>query len=300
MAWLCVPGMAVSSLDSSSSSPATALWVTSSGKPGLRPPSWRGWKRRPWHRLLFGTTSRPLMADRGVAAWISSLPESRVSPGRKPDCAEVLKTSVISGLTSSASCRKPIRQFSSSRTSPASAASVFQPYSSPLPTWGSIQSGVCFRRKPWAPLTAERDISSWPTPTATDSRGSRAAGYSTKSGRHSGTTLTDAVRMWPTPTANRGGTNRGGAAGRTGKVRPSIETMARHWTFFRPDQTTTAGKPSPKTCNPRFHAWLMGLPPWWTSARPQTGCACRAAALSRWRQRARGQYFRLVPSERAI
>ena len=34
-----------------------------------------------------------------------------------------------------------------------------------------------------------------------DSRSSGAAGYSTESGRHSGTTLTDAVRMWPTPDA---------------------------------------------------------------------------------------------------
>jgi DNA (cytosine-5)-methyltransferase 1 len=34
----------------------------------------------------------------------------------------------------------------------------------------------------------------WPTPTAMDYRSSGAAGYSTESGRHSGTTLTDAIR----------------------------------------------------------------------------------------------------------
>lgn len=34
-----------------------------------------------------------------------------------------------------------------------------------------------------------------------DSRSSGAAGYSTESGRHSGTTLTDAAKMWPTPDA---------------------------------------------------------------------------------------------------
>lgn len=33
----------------------------------------------------------------------------------------------------------------------------------------------------------------WPTPTGSDSKASGAAGYSTASGRHSGTTLTDAV-----------------------------------------------------------------------------------------------------------
>jgi hypothetical protein len=37
----------------------------------------------------------------------------------------------------------------------------------------------------------------WPTPTAGDSKDSGAAGYSTESGRHSGTTLTDAVVRGP-------------------------------------------------------------------------------------------------------
>lgn len=40
----------------------------------------------------------------------------------------------------------------------------------------------------------------WPTETAQDSRGSGAAGYSTESGRHPGTTLTDAASgLWATP-----------------------------------------------------------------------------------------------------
>lgn len=41
----------------------------------------------------------------------------------------------------------------------------------------------------------------WPTATATDAKASGAAGYSTASGRHSGTTLTDAASgLWVTPT----------------------------------------------------------------------------------------------------
>ena len=44
-------------------------------------------------------------------------------------------------------------------------------------------------------------LASWPTPTAQDQASSGAAGYSTESGRHSGTTLTDAARFaaWATP-----------------------------------------------------------------------------------------------------
>lgn len=42
----------------------------------------------------------------------------------------------------------------------------------------------------------------WPTPTEGDAKASGSAGYSTASGRHEGTTLTDAVRgLWATPTS---------------------------------------------------------------------------------------------------
>ena len=49
------------------------LCVTSSGKVTLRPPSWRGWKTRPWIKHLSGTTLQVSMAARGVERWISSL-----------------------------------------------------------------------------------------------------------------------------------------------------------------------------------------------------------------------------------
>jgi hypothetical protein len=46
----------------------------------------------------------------------------------------------------------------------------------------------------------------WSTPTSTDAKASGSAGYSTESGRHAGTTLTDAAvraqaSAWPTPAA---------------------------------------------------------------------------------------------------
>jgi hypothetical protein len=49
--------------------------------------------------------------------------------------------------------------------------------------------------------TSDNASTSWPTPTRQDGASSGAAGYSTESGRHSGTTLTDAARYagWPTP-----------------------------------------------------------------------------------------------------
>jgi len=50
-------------------------------------------------------------------------------------------------------------------------------------------------------ILAAEVLREWPTPTWKDHAESGAAGYSTASGRHSGTTLTDAtVRTWPTAT----------------------------------------------------------------------------------------------------
>lgn len=107
-----------------------------------------------------------------------------------------------------------------------------QPYSVTWPRSGTTRNGHAYQRPPLVRLTSDGESSSWPTPSATmgdysrggdperykgskslngrrsnlidavarwptptsgDSKMSGAAGYSTESGRHSGTTLTDAV-----------------------------------------------------------------------------------------------------------
>lgn len=138
---------------------------------------------------------------------------------------------------------------------------------------------------------------SWPTPTATDSRASGAAEYDTASGRHSGTTLTDAQRAWATPVCSRGRwTSQGelklAGQGATGYMsgtnrdtwRPTLSSAAvgRTPSPGRPGRTTLPGStssPSVPTSrpgcllrgslkrraptavlNPAFVEWLMGLP----------------------------------------
>jgi hypothetical protein len=107
--WLHVPSLALPSAPvraasnsafGSPSAPPIELWVTSSGTPIRRPSSWRGWRTRPWIRLLSGTTSRPSMADHGAAAWISSLRGSPASPSRPPARAGAWTTSGGSGRRS--------------------------------------------------------------------------------------------------------------------------------------------------------------------------------------------------------
>ena len=113
-----------------------------------------------------------------------------------------------------------------------------------------------------------RDAAMWPTPTRQDCASSGSAAYSTESGRHSGTTLTDASRP------------------------------------FRPDHpTSTPGEPfsssgptSRPRLNPLFTEWLMGLPQHWTDIE-MTDSTRAATAYSRWWRRMRGALCRLGWSE---
>ena len=79
----------------------------------------------------------------------------------------------------------------------------------------------------------------WPTATAGDAKSTGAASYSTESGRHSGTTLTDAVRGHQAP------------------------------------PTETPGPESRPKLNPRFVEWLMGFPAGWTDSAPLGTAWCR-------------------------
>jgi hypothetical protein len=90
----------------------------------------------------------------------------------------------------------------------------------------------------------------WPTLTAGDSKASGSASYSTESGRHSGTTLTDAVVRLPTPNATD---YKGPSTRSQGKERPRSDD----------DLPTRIGG----SLNPTWVEWLMGWPLGWTDLR---------------------------------
>lgn len=202
MAWLYVPRPPASasapasegSISGSTRPVEWSLWCTSSGKPRLRPSSWRGWNTRPSHKRLSGTTLPPSTLALWWVSWISSLAErrARTSPllGSEPafTASAAASSSTTSGSPSSARPRG-----SSGRTSPEQLA-LFPPSSPSSTATGTPEPGPCFERVTWEPPTSEPASSSWPTPTAT-----------------------------------RYGTNQGGAAGRTGPVRPSLDTLAKTW-----------------------------------------------------------------------
>jgi hypothetical protein len=87
----------------------------------------------------------------------------------------------------------------------------------------------------------------------------------------------------PTPTATRYGSNQGGATGRVGKERPSLQTMARRGMWPTPTKSDGTGGPGAGKnrqggdnlrtrvggqLNPTWVEWLMGWPLEWTGLRP--------------------------------
>lgn len=153
---------------SPSPNPDIALFVTSSGKPMPRPLSWRGWKTRPWIGRLYGTISNPSTADRGAAAWISSLPAIPVSHSALPVGGTANGIRVTYGPISSGSSANAAPGSSSPRMS--KATSIWDlPKSRPaFADWAITQKRACLQREKRALAIAGDGFSSWPTPTATD------------------------------------------------------------------------------------------------------------------------------------
>jgi hypothetical protein len=119
--------------------------------------------------------------------------------------------------------------------------------------------------------------SAWPTPTRQDQASSGAAGYSTESGRHSGTTLTDAARMtgWATPTTRDW---KDGAT--TLENTPVNALLGRQVlgaiSLGSPAQTERRGQ-----LNPRFSGWLMNFPIAWDIAAMEIDSSSRRSSKAR-------------------
>lgn len=148
------------------------------------------------------------------------------------------------------------------------------------PAKGMIAGGMLYRLQKSELHTLEKDGFFWPTPNATESGRTLAQFQENKTrGTKGGMGLSIAVQMYPTPSASNYGTNLGGAAGRKGKVRPSLETMARKNLWPTPlaregrkgnanrkhaDGSHTLSSAVGGKLNPTWVEWLMGYPSGWT------------------------------------
>lgn len=225
MGWLFAPGLEDLSSDCPSPSPDTVAFATSSGKPTARPLSWRGWKRRPWIALLYGTISRPSMAARGVESWIWSLRASRASRSAPPERSSEPTTSDGSGRLSSGCLGRFEPDGSFSKTSLGLFGTDSDPSSVDWPRSGTMRSGVCYARQMLErPIVVSGSFCSdeWQTPNASGATTRRQVGGeerepplgaqvatwpipraedSESCGNHPGATdsLTGATKAWPTP-----------------------------------------------------------------------------------------------------
>ena len=264
MGWLYVPGLTGSDSLSDSSCRRIAQSVTWREKL-RRPRFWRrAWRTVRWLKRLSGMTLPPSTAGRGVASWISSLRASRASHGPAPASARDARTSDRSGPTSPVSSGRSSRPSCSLKTFPDSG-----PMASLLSRMTSGRQGTLFpipcspRRLTLVLPSGGCGSGPWPTCAEMDSVCSGSAGYSTSSGRHSGTTQTDAVRMWATCTAADG--KRTGPNSRYGNG--ALHQSAQIARFHRA-ATRNTGAESPPKINPRFREWLMGWPIGWSAYEP--------------------------------
>jgi len=205
--------------------------------------SWlREWRKGGWIRRLFSRMPEPSMADRGVAAWISSLPVTRASRSASQDIASEIETRDTSGRTSGGSSPRFVQFSLFSRTSKGMSREDSSESFETLTNWGSMQNGA-FTRRPRPELHISVDDSScWPTPTASlTNDGESPESFLARQKRwahkyHNSTPLTIAAKMY-------GPLDRGG----TGQGSPSD---------------------SGRRLNPLFVEWLMGFPEGWTDCEP--------------------------------
>lgn len=227
-------------LDSNTWASAIAPLLTVSGK-HTQPASYlRSWKANAWMRRLSGRTLQPSRQASFAAWWIASQQASPANPIPSPASAKAPTMPAGSGRPSPESFVTLVRgSWCSKMSADFFRAEEWRPYSQTWPISGSLRNGQCYQRERWAPrIGGNGSLSSvWPTATAGDSNSSGAAAYSTASGRHSGTTLTDATsREWMTPSVPNGGRAVGadlvankGRKSDGSKAQVDLMAQASHW-----------------------------------------------------------------------
>jgi len=259
MTWLHVPSTVLASAQASADltsdsvpplAPHIAQSVTWREKPFVQRSWHSAWKTGVLTPLRSGLTSKPSTLDDGVALWISSLRDIRASPSAPQANAKVTTIRAIFGRISQAISRQSSPPTSSARTSPAT-----------LP-WGSNKSATTY--KAWATELRQAYIARQKSELST---------YASDS------------TFLPTPAACTYGSNVGGAAGRTSKVRYSFQVMAAKGLWPTPTVcgnynrkgsspkaadglATAVAKHEPGPLNPTWVEWLMGYPIEWTVLEP--------------------------------
>ena len=238
-----------------------------------------------WMSSPSGLTFVPSTGESGGAASMSSARAFPASRSPSLESSEAKTTNATSGLRPFESFARWDRDSHCLRTSQVSLLTrTSEPYSGSFPKQGSMRSGLCWERMTAVPRIEGNGSGSWPTPGASEPNESPEAwtkrrDEKLKQGIDLHFHLSTAVLMLPTPSAQNYGTNQGGAAGRVGPIRPSLDTMAQRnlWPTPRankwgspdshgrvPEELKNAGG----SLNPMWVEWLMGWPLGWTDLEP--------------------------------
>ena len=120
-------------------------------------------------------------------------------------------------------------------------------------------------------VLAETFATGWPTTTRQDAASSGAAGYSTESGRHSETTLTDAARSvnWLGDGERTGleGCERSGQRAEEQRTAAERASAGDAWGASRLVECAD-GRLRPVPTEPGLFPWLMGFPAEWDACAP--------------------------------
>lgn len=203
-----------------------------SGKPTLRPASWRGWKNRPWSRALFGAAiSQTSTAGRFVEWWTCSVRDCRAShtawqeSGSDLATSEATETEADPSRTSCASLPSVSPPWCSSRTSlPGFEAATSDQSGRSYADWvtRSKTRSLSLRRR-LERATSASECSSWPTAQACD-------GDKQSHPRRDGDrTLPSEAKTWPTPVAKHAPRGKGQTYLSNGAGNACLATDAAKW-----------------------------------------------------------------------
>ena len=258
------------------------------------------WSRVSWFRLLSTRILRPSHLISFETQLTSSLEDIRANRLAWQEERKPLTIPDTSSPTSSTMCEQLDLLSASSRMSKDTSIEDSNQSSKTWKAQVIAQRGEYSQRKKLAHLTKGNASSSWLTVSVEDAgrKGSAEAWQEYKQkGRTTQARLRNQVHekkyplLFPTPTATPYGNNQGGAAGRTGQVRHSLESMAKHDLWPTPStrdhkggykggrirngkvsmdtldvavQHTDNKDQTSGTLNPTWVEWLMGLPTGWT------------------------------------
>ena len=195
------------------------------------------WSRVSWFRLLSTRILRPSHLISFETQLTSSLEDIRANRLAWQEERKHLTIPDTSSPTSSTMSEQLDLLSASSRMSKDTSIEDSNQSSKTWKAQVTIQRGEYSQRKKLAHLTKGNASSSWLTVSVEDAgrKGSAEAWQEYKQkGRTTQARLRNQVHekkyplLFPTPTATPYGNNQGGAAGRTGQVRHSLESMAKH------------------------------------------------------------------------